>query len=429
MKLRYILTNYRISDNSSASGGGDLNDTGNTSGSDNISSMKSSFSVTSSTHRFLQDQTHYFRMRIPFSIRDLVEKIYISLCRLPILDRFIRIPDCLWRMSSFKVEYTQFLKNDTSTLPPLDYLRDPLILKEHLKHILSVGWTSRTQFEYEYVNMLTLLHNLSEDYYLPMSTNRQSKSSNLGSANSAMFEEHPSMFGSDSASARTSSGGVISSLPSEEIKERNKCICLVIKGLSSWLIKSTLTPKSGNSLNSLYEHISRCKPPSFLQSRLGKQFSRIKRIIESFNRYNQFTRLNSITIANNSNLLFMLDPTLIDEFDRSMKKALSASNSSNTLSNLGGTSSGVAALDFTQPQPTADALANLFQVSMTLSERDYNIMFSTNIERNMISNLPTNTDTYFSFTQISLEGLLKFLGQWNKSKDKKIKNNKLPQLV
>lgn len=31
----------------------------------------------------------------------------------------------------------------------------------------------------------------------------------------------------------------------------------------------------------------------------------------------------------------------------------------------------------------------------------------------MINNLPTNSDSYFYFTQISLEGILKFLGQWS----------------
>lgn len=31
----------------------------------------------------------------------------------------------------------------------------------------------------------------------------------------------------------------------------------------------------------------------------------------------------------------------------------------------------------------------------------------------MINNLPTNPDSYFYFTQISLEGMLKFLGQWS----------------
>lgn len=79
--------------------------------------------------------------------------------------------------------------------------------------------------------MLTLLHNLLE-YYYPPAENQ--------SLNGSAIENK-------------------SSLPSEEIKERNKCICLVVKGLSSWLVKSTLTPKSGSSLNSLYEQVSRNK--------------------------------------------------------------------------------------------------------------------------------------------------------------------------
>lgn len=31
----------------------------------------------------------------------------------------------------------------------------------------------------------------------------------------------------------------------------------------------------------------------------------------------------------------------------------------------------------------------------------------------MINNLPTNPDSYFYYTQVSLEGMLKFLGQWS----------------
>lgn len=167
----------------------------------------SSFVVSTNTHRFLQQQSHYFKSKLPFNMRDLIEKIYYSLCRLPVLDRFIRIPDALWRSPGFKLEYSQLLPNDSTALPPLDYLRDPLILKEHLKHILSVGWTSRTQFEYEYVNMLTLLHNLSEDYYPPA--------------------ENQSLNGS----ANDQNRSLPQTLPSEEIKERNKCICMVVKGL------------------------------------------------------------------------------------------------------------------------------------------------------------------------------------------------------
>jgi hypothetical protein len=368
LKLRFLVTNYC---SNSSSNGSETS----TESNDSLSSMKSTFCANNLTHRFLQHQSNFFRKKFPFNMIDLIEKIYLSLCRLPILERFIRIPDSLWRMSGFKMDYGQFLKSDSSALPPLEYLRDPQILKEHLKHVLCVGWTTRTQFEYEYVNMLTLLHNLSDDSYLPQSSSTQPDSIDDSRA----------------------------SIPVEEIKERNKCICLVIKGLSSWLIKSTLAPKSGSSLNSLYEQVSRNKVPQFLHSQLGRQYCQVKRIIESFGRNNLFTKMNSITIANNPQLLYMLDPTLIDEIDRSKRKAtanlVSASNRP---------------LDFTQPQPTADALANLFQISMNLSHRDYNLLFSTNIERNMIQTA-SNPNSFYYYTQISLEGHLKFLGQWNQN--------------
>lgn len=197
---------------------------------------------------------------------------------------------------------------------------------------------------------------------------------------------------------------LVTSLPSEEIKERNKCICLVIRGLSSWLVKSTLTPKSGNSLNSLYEQVSRNKLPGFLHTQLGKQYCQIKRTIESFNRYNLFTQLNSISISSNSNLLYMLDPTLIDEIDKNRKKVAQAANIDLPMRPL----------DFTQPQPTADAISNLFKISMNLSQCNrHNLLFATNLERNMINNLPNETNSYFYYTQLSLEGILKILGQWN----------------
>ena len=334
---------------------------------------------------------------IPLNMRDLIDKIYLSVCRLPILDRFIRIPDSLWRTPGFKLDYSQFLKNDTSALPPLEYLRDPQILKEHLKHILFVGWTTRTQFEYEYVNMLTLLHNLSEDYYLSMTS----------ASDSPLNDDETSK---NSSSSSTSAPKLITNLPIEEIKERNKCICLVIKGLSSWLIKSTLTPKSGSSLNSLYEHVSRNKTPGFLESQLGRQYCQVKRIIDSFYRNNLYTKMNSVSISNNPNLLYMLDPTLIDEIEKNKKKA-----AANLVSSINHLPNSNRPLDFTQPQPTADALANLFQISMNLSQRDYNLLFSTNIERLMTSNLASNADTYYYYTQISLEGLLKFLGHWNRN--------------
>jgi hypothetical protein len=354
LKLRFIISNHRLTSNSSQTSNNSENDLNKT-----LKSMNSTFSVSSSTHRFLQQQ--YLRDKIPFNMRDIIEKIYLNICRLPIIDRFIRIPDSLWFTFGFQLDYNQLLSTDTSTLPPLDYLKDPLILKEHLRHILCVGWTSRTQFEYEYVNLLTLLHNLSDENY--------DEKRNEG-------------------------------LPIEEIKERNKCICLVVKGLSSWLVKSTLTPKSGSSLNSLYEQVSRNKVPQFLHTQLGRQYSNVKRMIESFSRNSLYTKMNSISIANNINLLHMLDPILIDETQAGFRPTL----------------------DFTQPQPTGDALANLVQTSMNLNE--HNIMFSTNIERTMIVNLASNSDTYFYFTQISLEGYLKFLGLWNRNSNQ-IKPNQI----
>lgn len=169
------------------------------------------------------------------------------------------------------------------------------------------------------------------------------------------------------------------SLPSEEIKERNKCICLVIKGLSSWLVKSTLTPKSGNSLNSLCEQVSRNKLPDFLRSQLGQQYGQVKRIIESFNRYTQFTSLNSISLSSNPNLLYMLDPTIIDEIDRnnsskSQQSALAAAMSSRAAGSANNN------LDFTQPRPVNDSIASLFKASMNLSEcSTHNLLFSSNL--------------------------------------------------
>ena len=182
------------------------------------------------------------------------------------------------------------------------------------------------------------------------------------------------------------SSRLATNIPVEEVKERNKCICLVVKGLSSWLIKSTLAPKSGSSLHSLYEQVSRNKVPQFLQTPLGRQYCHVKRIMEAFERHHLYAKLNSIAVASNPQLLYMLDPTLIDELDRSKRKAT----------------------DFTRAQPTADALASLVQMSMKLSQRsDHNLLFSANIERHMLA------DTHFYFTQVSLEGHLKFLGQWN----------------
>ncbi len=177
---------------------------------------------------------------------------------------------------------------------------------------------------------------------------------------------------------------------------------MFFKGLSSWLIKSTLTPKSGSSLNSLYEQVSRNKVPQFIQTQLGQQYSSVKRLVEAQTRPTLFTNLNSTSIANNVNLLHMLDPTIIHDMDNDRRRL-----TSNLLARR--------PLDFTQPQPTADALANLIQISMDLRQKQHHLPFSSNIERSMIANLPTNADTYFHYGQVSLEGLIKFLGAWNKN--------------
>jgi hypothetical protein len=343
LKLRFILANYP--NNCSTN---ELNASG--------SSETSSKHVSS---RFYDENAFYFKGKLPFSIRDLIEKIYLCLCRLPIISQFMRIPDALWRSSNFNISYNQLIVDDSSSIPPLEYLRDPEILEEHLKHILSVGWTTKSQFEHEYVNLLRLLHSISQDYYLPGLQQPESENK--------------------------------INIPIEEIKERNKCVCLVMKALSSWLLKSALTPKSGCSMNSLYEQVSRNKVPTFMKSQLGRQYCQIKKIIESFNRNNAFSNLNSTLIANNSYLLYMLDPILIDEIEKSKKTLTSNTN--------------------------ANGLANLLQKSTNLSQRDYSLLFATNIERIMLNNLVNNTDTFFYFNQIGLEGLLKFIDHSSSSNE------------
>jgi hypothetical protein len=225
LKMRFILTSHRSSTSSSASlaaGGSGSSGANSSMGHDGGAASSNTGGNNSNVHLFLQP--HYFRDKIPFNMRDLCDKIYLNLCRLPVLDRFMRIPDALWRMAGrhFHIDYAQLNRNDSTTLPPLDYLRDPLILREHLRHILSVGWTSRAQFEYEYVNLLTLLHNLSDDYYMPMSTSRGDLSGGSMDSSSAT-----NMLGGDA---------MINNLPAEEIKERNKAICLVIKGIDFFLL-------------------------------------------------------------------------------------------------------------------------------------------------------------------------------------------------
>lgn len=272
LKLRFILTSHRYTSQLGAS-----STTGSSSTSGNGSSEALGVN-NSGLHTFLQP--HYFRSKIPMNLRDLCDKIYLSMCRLPILDRFMRIPESMWRMggSMLSIDYSQLFKNDSSTLPPLDYLRDPIILRDHLRHVLSVGWTSRSQFEYEYVNLLTLLHNLSEDYYLPMSTGNRSSSLMGESILSNSQLDYSLSSNASSTSSGPNESNVITGLPVEEIRERNKSICLVIKALSSWLIKSSLAPRSGNSLSSLYEQVGRNKIPSFLNTKLGKQYCQVGHI-------------------------------------------------------------------------------------------------------------------------------------------------------
>jgi hypothetical protein len=413
LKLRYLLTSHEWSSHGathSTSSQSSAISSATTNANSGYSSMMSSFCASTSINRYLQEQTHYFRAKMPLlggAMRDLIDKIFLSICRLPVLDRFMRIPDSLWRSGSFRLDYAHLLKKDSSSdfhsLPPLDYLKDSQLLKEHLKHILTVGWMSRTQFEYEYVNMLTLLHNLLDDYYAD--TNTLTSSSGGGAGLDAADHSSSQGPGGQQAVAR-----IATNLPAEEIKERNKCICLIIKGLSSWLIKSTLAPKSGSIVTGLYEQVSRNKVPAFMHTELGRKYSHIKRLMDSYARSSMFAQQSSISISNNASLLYMLDPTIIDEIEQSKKAAMQAVErphrqyQQRTMTQQ---------RDFTQPQPT-EALANLFHISMNLSQRDYTLLFSANIERTMLANLAANSHTYYSFGQVSLEGFLKFLGQWNR---------------
>ena len=110
-------------------------------------------------------------------MRNLIEKIFIGICRLPIIDRFIRVPDQLWNSGEFRLDYQHLTSSNSHVqLPSIEYLKDSQILKEHLKHILSISWTTRAQFEYEYVNMLTLLNILTRD---DQQQQQQSTSGNL----------------------------------------------------------------------------------------------------------------------------------------------------------------------------------------------------------------------------------------------------------
>jgi hypothetical protein len=89
LKLRFLLTNHRWPSTPLAS------------------SMSTSFAVTTATHRFLHAHTHHLRRQLPFGLAGLVDKIYASLCRLPVLDKLMRIPDTLWRTDGFRIEYAR----------------------------------------------------------------------------------------------------------------------------------------------------------------------------------------------------------------------------------------------------------------------------------------------------------------------------------
>ena len=98
LKLRFLLTNHRRPSTPPATSGA---------AAPLASSMNTSFAVTTATHRFLHAHTHHLRRQLPFGLAGLVDKIYASLCRLPVLDKLMRIPDTLWRTDGFRIEYAQ----------------------------------------------------------------------------------------------------------------------------------------------------------------------------------------------------------------------------------------------------------------------------------------------------------------------------------
>ena len=326
LRVRFVLVNHRACNHNTGGGGGEHHHHSSSSSTAAAASasLSSSFSVSSHTHRFVHAETHALRSRMPWwsGTRVLVERVYLALCRLPVLDRFLHIPDSLWRTPHYTIAYSQLASGPAaSTLPPLDYLRDPLVLAEHVRHTLSVGWTTRAQFEYEYVNMLTLLHNLS-----------------IG--DEAQLQQQQ-MQNADGENSGPDGRGQVS-LPVEELNERNKCICLVIRALASWLIKSTLTPKSGSSLHGLHEQVSRNKPHHFLATRIGRQYMRVKCVLESFahasrhsaaakqQHHHHHHHPHHHSIANDSSsssLLYMLDPTLADDTEMLYQQHVSPSNS------------------------------------------------------------------------------------------------------
>ena len=315
LKLRFVITNHVSTYLKLGDKGDSLRD-----------SSTSNLFVHRSPNRFIQYDSKFFRTKIPFNIRDLIDKIFLGICQVPIIDRFLRISDALW-CYNIKIDYSQLMNAD-STLPSIEYLKDPHFLKEHIKHCLRVGWSSRAQFEYEYVHMLTLLHSLCTD---------------VGNNESVK-------------------------LAVEEIKERNRCACLVFKALSSWLIKSTLSPHSGCSLNSKYEFLSRNKAPLFIESTIGENFVEMKQKLENFSINRSFSIKSSPLI--NSDEHHYLNKIIDSSFNILSEQKNDNSGLSNT------------------------------------KKKDY--LFSRNLERPMMNDLSPLTDSYYYFSQISLEGLIKF---------------------
>lgn len=316
LKLRYILSNNSQEYMKQDKGG---------------FSHETSVILSSLIHRypnrFLQYDSSFFRNKLPFNLREIIDKIYLGLCHLPILDRFLRISDTLW-FTNLKIDYAQLMSQDL-IFPGIDQLKDPHILKEHIKHILRVGWDTRTQFEYEYVNMLTLLHSICMD------DNKES------------FIEKLNL-----------------KLTPEEIKERNKCACLVLKALSSWLVKTTFSSQSTDNLISEAEFLSRNKPPIFSYNDFGKQYATIKFRIIKFTRNHIFSK--NISASQNQN-----NHNSFDIFKMNENEEL------NEVSNV----------------------------------QDYAIFesFSKNLERPMINDVPSIINSFYYFSQINLEGLLRFM--------------------
>ena len=321
LKLRFIITSYVPNFLKSSDKGRASSET-----------STSNLFIHKSPNRFIHYDSKFFRNKIPFNIRDLIDKIYLGICSCPIIDRFLRISDALW-FFNVKIDYSQLLNAD-STLPSIEYLKDPHFLKEHIKHCLRVGWTTRSQFEYEYVNMLTLLHSLSTD-----------------------------VDGSDSTKMAV-----------EEIKEKNRCACLVFKALSSWLIKATLSPQSGCSMSSKYEFLSRNRAPLFVESQIGQNFVEMKQKLEKFALFQNFSTKNSPHYLSNNDHHYLNkvieDPAL--ELDLSIIVDDTASNKSIT------------------------------------NHKDH-YLFTKNLERPMMNDLSPINDSFYYYSQVSLEGLIKFL--------------------